>query len=159
MHIHIVPNRTSPPAVLLRESYRDGDKVKKRTLANLSSLPMDQVELIRAVLRGERLVPAAETFDIIRSRNHGHVDAVMIAMKQLGFGALVAAKPCRERDLVLAMVAARILAPNTKLATVRWWQGSTLADELGVADATEDDLYAAMDWLLGQQEVTATIVP
>jgi len=152
MHIHIVPNRTSPPAVLLRESYRDGDKVKKRTLANLSSLPMDQVGLIRAVLRGERLVPAAEAFDIVRARNHGHVDAVMIAMKQLGFGPLVSAKPCRERDLVLAMVAARILAPNTKLATVRWWHGSTLADELGVADATEDDLYAAMDWLLGQQD-------
>ncbi len=152
MHIDIVPNRNSPPAVLLRESYREGKKVKKRTLANLSSLAMEQVELIRAVLRGDALTPVSNAFEIVASRSKGHVDAVLGAMRQLGFAALMSSKPCRERDLVAAMVAARILAPHTKLATVRWWGNTTLASELGVADATEDDLYAAMDWLLLQQD-------
>jgi len=152
MHIHIVPNRSSAPAVLLRQSYREGGKVKKRTLANLSSLPMAQVEAIRAVLRGDTLVPLAASFQIIGSLGHGHVQAVRAAMKQLGFAALIGAAPSRERDLVTAMVAARILAPDTKLATTRWWKTSSLAEEFGVADADEDDLYRAMDWLLAGQD-------
>jgi hypothetical protein len=156
MHIHIIPNRTSPPTVLLRQSYREGSKVKKRTIGNLSDLPMDQVELIRLVLRGVDLMPASGAWEIVASRAHGAVEAVLAAMKRLGFAGLVAAGPSRERDLVLAMVAARIVSPQTKLATVRWWQGSTLAEELGVADAGEDDLYAAMDWLLGQQAAIET---
>jgi len=151
MHIQIVPNRGSPPAVLLRESYRDGDKVKKRTLANLSSLPADQIESIRAVLRGDRLAPVAEAFTIVKAQPHGHVQAVMAAMKRLGMAELLARQPDPRRALVLAMLAARILAPHTKLATIRWWQQSTLAAEFGVPDADEDDLYAAMDWLLERQ--------
>jgi transposase len=152
MHIHIVPNRGSPPTVLLRESYREGSKVRKRTLANLSSLPVEQVEAIRAVLAGQALQPAAQALEITASRSHGHVHAVSLAMQRLGFAALLGTKPSRERELVLAMVAARIVAPHTKLATTRWWHTTTLAQDFGVADANEDDLYAAMDWLLERQD-------
>jgi hypothetical protein len=152
MHIHVVPNRGSPPTVLLRESFREGAKVRKRTLANLSSLSLAQVEAIRAVLRGEELRPVAQTFEIACSRAHGHVHAVVTAMQRLGFASLIASKPGRERDLVLAMVAARIVAPSPKLATTRWWQTTTLAEDFAVAGAGEDELYAAMDWLLQRQE-------
>jgi hypothetical protein len=152
MHIHVVPNRGSPPTVLLRESYREGAKVHKRTLANLSSLSLAQVEAMRAVLRGEELRPIAQCFEITASRSHGQVQAIIVAMQRLGFASLIAAKPGRERDLVLAMVAARILAPSPKLATTRWWHTTTLAEDCGVADASEDDLYAAMDWLLQRQD-------
>jgi transposase len=137
--------------VLLRESYREGRKVCKRTLANLSSLSAAQVQAIRATLRGETWQPVAQCFEITASRSHGQVQAVALAMQRLGFASLIASKPCRERDLVLAMVAARIVAPHTKLATTRWWHTTTLAEDFGVADATEDQLYAAMDWLLERQ--------
>src|SRR5450631_1682262 len=136
MHIDIVPNRGSNPAILLRESYRVGKQVKKRTLANLSSLSMTQVEAIRAILRGEELRPLSECFEISRSRAHGHVQAVAAAMQRLDFGSLIASKTCRERDLVLAMVASRIVSPHTKLATTRWWHTTTLAEGFGVADAS-----------------------
>ena len=152
MHVHIVPNRGSPPTVLLRESYREGNKVGKRTLANLSGLSAAQIEAIRAALRGEPLQPAAQRFEATASRAHGHVQGVALAMRRLGFAALVASKPCDERDRVLAMVASRILAPHTKLATTRWWHTTTLAQDFGVADADEDDLYEAMDWLLERQD-------
>ena len=152
MHIHVVPNRGSPPTVLLRESYREGSKVGKRTLANLSSLSPAQIEAIRAALRGEALQPVAQCFEITASSSHGHVQAVALTLQRLGFASLLASKPCRERDLVLAMVASRIVAPHTKLATTRWWHTTTLAQDFGVADADEDDLYAAMDWLLERQD-------
>lgn len=152
MHIHIVPNRGSPPTVLLRESYREGTKVRKRTLANLSSLSAAQVEAIRAVLGGQAVQSAAQSLHITASRPHGHVQAVAAAMQRLDFASLLGSKPSRERQLVLAMVAARIVAPQTKLATTRWWHTTTLASDFGVADASEDELYAAMDWLLGRQD-------
>jgi transposase len=152
MHVQIIPNRGSTPTVLLRESYREGTKVCKRTLANLSSLPASQVDSIRATLRGETLQPVAQTFEITRSLAHGHVQAVQLAMQRLGFASLLASKPCPERDLVQAMVASRILCPATKLATTRLWHTSTLAEDFGVAGASEDDLYAAMDWLLAGQD-------
>jgi len=152
MHIHIVPNRGSPPTVLLRESYREGSKVRKRTLANLSDLSAAQIEAIRAALRGEALQPVAQSLEITASRAHGQVQAVALAMQRLGFASVVAGKPSRERELVLAMVAARIVAPHTKLATTRWWHTTTLAEDFGVVDANEDDLYAAMDWLLARQD-------
>jgi transposase len=151
MHIDIVPNRGARPAYLLRESYREGARVHKRTLANLSSLSDEQISAIRAVLRGEQLTAVADRFEAIASSAHGHVQAVSVAMHTLGFAALVAARASRERDLVCALVAARILAPHTKLATTRWWHTTTLAEDFGVADATENDLYAAMDWLLARQ--------
>jgi hypothetical protein len=152
MYIAIVPNRSSPPAILLREGYREGGKVKNRTLANLSSLSMDQVEAIRAVLRGERLRPIGELFEVTASAHHGHIQAVRSAMGRLGFDRLIASRPSRERDRVCAMVVARVVAPHTKLATTRWWQTTTLCEDMGVSKASEDDLYAAMDWLIERQE-------
>jgi hypothetical protein len=151
MHIDVVPNRGARPAYLLRESYREGKRVRKRTLANLSSLSDEQILAIRAVLRGEPLGAVAERFEALASRPHGHVQAVRVAMQRLGFESLLASRPSRQRDLVCAMVAARVLAPHTKLATARWWHTTTLAEEFGVTDATEDELYAAMDWLLERQ--------
>ena len=152
MHIDVVPNRGARPAYLLRESYRDGTQVRKRTLANLSSLSDEQILAIRAVLRGEQLGPVAAGFEVVASRAHGHVQAMHVAMHRLGVEALLGSRPSRQRDLVLAMVVARILAPHTKLATTRWWHTTTLAEDFGVAACDEDDLYAAMDWLLARQD-------
>lgn len=137
---------------LLRRSYREDGKVKNETLGNLSHLPDAVIDLIRRSLQGETFVPVSETFQITSSRAHGHVQAVSLAMRRSGFAALISSKPCRERELVLAMVASRIIAPATKLATTRLWHNSTLAQDFGVADATEDDLYEAMDWLLAGQD-------
>lgn len=136
---------------LLRRSYRDGGSVKNETLGNLSHLPDDLVEIIRAALQGTTFVPINQAFEVTRSRSQGAVEAVALTMQRLGFAALIASKPCRERDIVLAMVAARIVAPHTKLATTRWWHTTTLAEDFEVADASEDELYAAMDWLLQRQ--------
>lgn len=138
---------------LLRRSYREGGAVKNETLGNLSHLPDALVEIIRRSLQGETFVPLAQAFEISCSRAHGHVQAVATAMQRLGLASLIASKPCRERDLVLAMVASRIVAPQTKLATTRWWHTTTLAEEFAVTDAGEDDLYAAMDWLLQRQAI------
>ena len=152
MYIDIVPNRGSPPAILLRESIRDGKRVRKRTIANLSALPIEQAEMIRRVLKGEKLGPLESALDVVCSQAHGHVEAVLTAMRRLGFDRLVDAKPSRERDLVVAMVAGRIIAPEaSKLGMTRAWADTTLPDEMGVADADEDCLYAAMDWLIERQ--------
>ena len=115
MHIHIVPNRNSKPAVLLRESYREGKKVRKRTIANLSKLPKDQVDSIRRILKGENLAPVDDVFEILEdgSRQHGHVEAVLTAMRRLEFQKLIGSRHSRQRDLVVAMVAARILEPQS----------------------------------------------
>lgn len=149
MYIASVPNRGSPPAILLRESYRAGGKVKTRTIANLSHWPPAKIAALQAVLRGESVAPS---FAIVQSQQHGHVQAVLAAMKRLDFARLLAARPSRQRELVVAMVAARLLQPQSKLATTRWWHTTTLPQELGVADATEAELYAAMDWLVEHQE-------
>jgi len=137
---------------LLRRSYREGGTVKNETLGNLSHLPEPLIEIIRRSLQGEMFVPLGEAFEVVGSRAHGQVLAVQQAMQRLGFASLLGAKSSRERELVLAMVAARIVAPQTKLATTRWWHSTTLAEDFGVVDANEDDLYAAMDWLLARQE-------
>jgi transposase len=141
---------------LLRRSYREGGTVKNETLGNLSHLPDDLVEIIRAALQGTTFVPLNQAFEVIRSRSQGAVEAVALTMQRLGFAALIASKPCRQRDIVLAMVAARIVAPHTKLATTRWWHTTTLAEDFQVADASEDELYAAMDWLLQRQSKIET---
>ena len=137
---------------LLRRSYREDGKVKNETLGNLSHLPDSVIDLVRRSLQGETFVSAQQSLEICASRSHGHVQAVQLAMQRLGFASLLASKPCPERYLVQAMVASRILCPATKLATTRRWHTSTLAQEFGVVDATEDDLYAAMDWLLAGQD-------
>lgn len=137
---------------LLRRSYREDGKVKNETLGNLSHLPDALIDIIRRSLQGETFVPASQAFEVVRSRAHGHVQAVALAMQRLGLASVIASTPSRERDLVLAMVASRIVQPDTKLATTRLWHCSTLAEDFGVAQATEDDLYAAMDWLLARQD-------
>jgi transposase len=136
---------------LLRRSYREGGRVRNETLGNLSHLPEDLIDVIRRSLKGERFVAAEQAFQITESLAHGHVSAVRRAMQRLGFDALIASQPSRERDLVCAMVAARVLDARTKLATTRWWETTTLADDFGVAGADVDELYAAMDWLLQRQ--------
>jgi transposase len=151
MHIDIVPNRGSPPAVLLRESFREGKKVKKRTLANLSSLSESQVEAMRQVLKGKSMVPADQLFQRVESFQQGHVQAVRSAMQRLGFAELVASRPSPERDRVCAMVAAQILEPASKLAYTRWWGTTTIPQTFGVGGASEDHLYEALDWLLQHQ--------
>ena len=157
MYIESVPNRNSPPAVLLRESYRDHGKVHKRTLANLSHWPVELVEGLRILLRGGTAVSSAEeAFSILRTRPHGHVAAVLGALRRCGLESLIASKRSRLRDLAVALIAARILRPCSKLATSRGLGADTLVDtlgeELGVEDADEDELYAAMDWLVERQD-------
>jgi len=137
---------------LLRRSYREDGKVKNETLGNLSHLPDSLIDIIRRSLQGETFVCAAQALEIVRSRPHGHVQAVALAMQRLGLASVLASQPSRERDLVLAMVASRIVHPDTKLATCRLWQCSTLAEDFGVADANENELYAALDWLLVRQD-------
>ena len=151
MYIATIPNRGSPPAILLREGYREAGTVKTRTLANLSKLPADAIAALRQVLKGDTLIKADDAFEAITSRHHGHVQAVLDAMRRLGVAHLIASRPSRQRNLVVAMVAARILAPDSKLATTRWWHVTTLPTLLGVADADEDELYTAMDWVLTRQ--------
>ncbi len=154
MHVAVVPSRQKSgeySSVLVRQSYREGGKVKHRTLANLSKLPAPAVDAVRAILRGEQVGPLAESFEILRTLPHGDVLAVLGELRKLGLDKLIAARPRRERELSVAMVASRILNPGSKLATVRGWQNSTLASELGVEDADEDELYSAMDWLLQAQ--------
>jgi hypothetical protein len=152
MYIDIVPNRNSRPAILLRESVREGKRIIKRTLANLSALSLPQAEAIRAVLKGEALAPSDGPFEIIRSRPHGAVKAITTAMSRLRLSTLLDRKPSRERDLVLAMIAARVLEPQSKLATARSWGHSTLGASFGVAGADENALYAALDWLIERQD-------
>jgi len=136
---------------LLRRSYREDGKVKNETVANLSHLPADLIEMIRASLAGQAFVPAAAATTVARSRPHGHVAAVHAQAKALGLPGLLGPAG-RDRDIALALIIARVCRPTSKLATTRWWADTTLADDLGVADATTDEVYAAMDWLAGRQD-------
>jgi len=153
MYVASVPNRNSPPAILLRESYREDGKVKTRTLANLSMLPPLAIDVLRRTLKGEELVAAEDVFEIVEGGSpcHGHIEAVLTSMKRLGFFELIASRRSNERDLVVGMVVARILEPQSKLATPLWWANTTLPETLAIGDADEDDLYDAMDWLLKRQ--------
>ena len=132
MYIDIVPNRKSPPAVLLRQARREGGKIVKTTLANLSTCPPEAVAALRVALRGVALVPNEEVFAVERSTPHGHMQAVLGVMHTLSVDTLLASRPCRERDLVRAMIAQRLLDPCPKLATTRLWYTTTLAQEVGV---------------------------
>src|SRR6476646_7867366 len=148
MYIESVPNRNSPPAILLRESYRDADKIKKRTIANLSDWPTEIVEGLRTLLKGGKVAPAdQESIIVRRALPHGHVAAVL---RTLG--------PPRNRcrDLVIAMIVARLIAPASKLATARMLDpltaSSSLGEVLGLGPVDEDELYVALDWLGERQE-------
>lgn len=147
MYIDVIPNRNSPPAVLLRESHREGNKTVKTTIANLSACPPDAVAAFCLALRGKKLVSADSHFATERSTPHGHVEAVLGMFRKLGMESLLASRPCRDRDLSLAMIAQRILHPCSKLATTRIWHSTTLAQELGVENANANALYKAMEWL------------
>nr|CAO88507.1 unnamed protein product [Microcystis aeruginosa PCC 7806] len=159
MYIEKVPNRNSPPAVLLRESYREGDQVKKRTLANLSKLPDDIIDNLKLALKGATLsmnegIP--NHFEVIRSLPHGHVMAILETIKKLGLDKIISEKASRIRNLVVAMIVARIINPKSKLATARGFNSETCSQSLGqlldLEKADEDELYNALDWLLEKQE-------
>ena len=152
LYIETVPNRNSPPAILLREGWREGNKTRKRTVANLSACPQEKIETFRRLLRDEPLVSPQDLLATQKTLPHGHVEALLLALRKLGLDSMISAKPCRERDLVLAMIVERLLDPCSKLATTRQWHSTTLAEELGVSEASEDELYQAMDWLLERQE-------
>lgn len=141
---------------LLRRTYRQGKRVLHETLANLTRLPEATIDLIRRSLKGEQLVAAQDAFRVLRCLPHGHVEAVLRMIRRLGVDTLLGAKPSRQRDLVLAMIVQRLLFPCSKLATTRDWHTTTLAEELHVADADENELYAALDWLLRRQRSIET---
>src|SRR5271166_2587735 len=157
MYVARVPNRGSPPAILLRESYREGGTVKNRTLANLSRWPEHKVDELSRVLRGlPPKVELADAFEITRSLPHGHVAAVLGTARRLGVEELIDPVPSRRRDLVTAMLIAQVIAPASKLAFARALRAETatssLGEVLGVSTCDEDDLYAAMDWVLARKE-------
>jgi transposase len=157
MYVDRVPNRNSPPAVLLRESYREDGKVKKRTVANLSKAPDQLVEQIRILLRGGHAVESfEEALDIIRSLPHGHVAAVLGTIFRIGLDCIISSEKSRELSLILAMIVARVIDPSSKLATTRGLDPETattsLGEVLGLGSISEDELYFAMDWLFPEQE-------
>ena len=137
---------------MLRESYRDNGRVKNRTLANISHLPIGQIQLLSRVLKGEQLLPDDDAFRVLRSLPYGHVRAVLDMFDYLKLPSLIGSQRCRERDLVLAMIAQRVLYPGSKLATTRLWKNNVLGDKLDVLDAEVDELYEALDWLLQRQK-------
>ena len=156
MFIDRIPNRRSPPAILLRESFRQDGKSRKRTLANLSRLPKHVVDALDALLKGTTQTPSSDTFDIVRTLPHGHVAAVLGSLRNCGIDRIIAPRRSPQRDLVAGMIAARILEPSSKL--VRRFASktatSTLADELRLPaeEIDENLLYEAMDWLVARQE-------
>ena len=152
MYIDIVPNRKSPPAILLRESVRDGKKIVKKTIANLSSLTVEQAQAIRMVLKGEKLVRPDDHFDIVNSQAHGHISACLTAIKKLKVEQLLGSRRSRERDLVVSMLVSRIVDPESKLALSRNIDNTTLGVLVEAGDTNEAELYKAMDWLFERQE-------
>lgn len=156
MYVAKVPNRSSPPAYLIREGYREGGKVKTRTIANITRLGRDKIEMIRRVLKGERLVPAEDAVEIRRALPHGHVAAALGTARKIGLERLLDRQPSRQRSLTLAMIVARLIAPSSKRATARALSPETAHCSLGSlldpGGVTEDDLYAALDWLARRQD-------
>lgn len=157
MYIESVPNRNSPPAILLRESYRDAGKIKKRTIANLSDWPTEIVEGLRTLLKGGKVAPAdQESIIVRRALPHGHVAAVLGTLRNIGLDRMLGPPRNRCRDLVIAMIVARLIAPASKLATARMLDpltaSSSLGDVLGLGPVDEDELYVALDWLGERQE-------
>lgn len=151
MYVAVVPNRSSRPAILLRESYRDGDKVKNRTLANLSDWAPERIETLRAALRGDKLVPAGEGIEIVRALPHGHVAAALGMARQIGLDELLPDGPERQRNLALALIVERLIDPAAKLATARALDETTAINSLGVTlglgEVKAKEVYAALDWL------------
>src|ERR1700677_522147 len=147
-------HRKDYSSAYLRRTYRDGGKVKNETVANLSALPGHVIDLIAAGLKGQQLIPAGGAVAITGSLPHGHAAAVHAMAAKLGLPALLGPAG-RARDLALALIISRVIRPGSKLSTRTWWAGTTLGADLGVADASTDDLYAAMDWLGHRQDAIA----
>src|SRR5271163_1834258 len=156
MYVAVIPNRGSPPAILLRESYREAGKTKNRTLANLSRWPAERIEQLRAVLRGDKLLPAAEAVEIVRALPHGHVLAALGTARRIALDTVLPRRtPQRRRDLALALIVARLIEPAAKLATARMLDpatashslGEMLGEVLGLGRVTAKEVYAALDWL------------
>jgi ribosomal protein L35 len=154
LYISTVPNRNSPPANLLREGRREGKKTGQRTLANLSHWPKEKIETFCRLLRDETLVSPQDLVPTRQTLPHGPVEGILSRIGKLELDRLISAQRCRERDLVVAIVVQRLIDPRSRLATTPQWHTTTLAEELGVGDATEEDLYEAMDWLWERQERT-----
>ena len=156
MYIATIPNRNFPPAVLLRESYREGGRVKNRTLANLSKLPAHIIEALRRMLKGQRLVAPEEVFEIERTLPHGHVAAVLGMLRKLKLPGIISSRANRLRDLVVSMIVSRVIHPMSKLATAlglkRETAFSSLGELLGLEEVEDREMYRAMDWLLGRKE-------
>jgi Transposase DDE domain len=150
-HVDKQGRRREYESVYLRRTYRDGAKVRNETVANLSILPPQVIDAIEATLRGQTLVPAGAEFTIVRSLPHGHAAAVAAMARQLGVPALLG-PPGRHRDIVLALIISRVIRPASKLSTLSWWPDTTLGADLDVAGASTDEIYAAMDWLVGRQD-------
>jgi hypothetical protein len=156
MYVAVIPNRGSPPAILLRESYREAGKTKNRTLANLSRWPVERIEQLRAVLRGDKLLPAAEAVEIVRALPHGHVLAALGTARRIALGGMLPRRaPQRRRDLALALIVARLLEPAAKLATARMLHPATashsLGEMLGLGKVAAKEVYATLDWLGREQ--------
>jgi hypothetical protein len=161
MYVAVIPNRGSPPAILLRESYREDGKTKNRTLKNLSDWPAEQIEQLRAVLRGEQLLPATDAVEIVRALPHGHVLAALGTARRIELDALLPRRaPQRRRDLALALIVVRLLDPAAKLATARLLDAATASDSLGemlgLGSVTAKDVYATLDWLGSEQSFIET---
>src|SRR6201995_5363143 len=161
MYIESVPNRNSPPAVLLRESYRENGKVRKRTLCNLSDWPAAHVEGLRGVLKGGTVIaPDREAFTVVRSLPHGHIAAAIGIARKIGLDRILGPDGNLCRDLVLAMMAARILDPGSKLATARalapMTASTSLGEVLGLGDVEDRELYGALDWLHERHDVSSS---
>ena len=152
MYVAVIPNRGSPPAILLRESYREAGKTRNRTLANLSSWPAERIEQLRAVLRDDRLLPASEAVQIVRALPHGHVLAALSTARRIELDGLLPRRgPPRKRDLAYALIIARLLDPAAKLATARMLDPATASHSLGemlaLGSVTAGEIYATLDWL------------
>ena len=151
MYVEVVPNRKSRPTILLREGWREGKRVKKRTIANLTNWPPEKVDALRLALSGKKILAVEQALDKRNTRTHGHVDAVLKTIKKLRLDKFISAKPCRERGIIVAVIVARICEPDSKLAMTRWWKDTTLPEMLDLDGVNEDNVYAAMDWLLKRQ--------
>src|SRR6267143_2077076 len=156
MYVAVIPNRGSPPDILLRESYRQAGKTKNRTLANQSRWPAERIEQLRAVLRGDQLLPAAEAVEIVRALPHGHVLAALGTARRIALDAVLPRRaPQRRRDLALALIVARLLEPAAKLATARMLDPATashsLGEMLGFGRVAAKEVYATLDWLGREQ--------
>ena len=152
MYIATIPNRGSKPTIIIREGYRENGKVKNRTIANITHWPKDKIEALRLVLKGEKVAPVNQLFEKLSSKHHGHVQAVLKTIDRLGLDKLISSKRCRERDIIVAAIVARICEPDSKLAMTRWWGDTTLPELLDLEGVDEDDIYNAMDWLLERQK-------